>query len=472
MRLVASGASIHVGLQLLQAAIGLLFTVWYARTMTPAEYGAIVTYTSLCTLCSVVVYLSVREKAYFAHLEGDGDASLMVSSIVWFVLAVAAVVVPLAIVVALVAPSRQISGLSLFPYLICAQASALGLVLVSIRALSFQASERLAAGASVNFGAFLLFAGANVAALLTAGMNSRSYVYAHAGSYVISGLIALVYTMRRYGARFSSAHVRRALEFSVPLVPHHTAHWARASADRVILSSTLTTAATGVYGLAAAYCAVPLLVVEAFGLAYGPWFFRMVRDPVANAARICSVLPISVGAFALLATAMAMFAEDIFTAFAATEYLYAAKYAPLLLTSVPLFVAYTNCVVVLMFRQRTSRVAAITLASSFVGLAPSVLFIHEWGAWAVAAGVVLLNACMAALIGLFARRELDLPWPWASVAPLCALPLVGYLDGNGSLVRALALWGASVLFALFLVGPYFRRFRASPAAVSSNNGVS
>jgi O-antigen/teichoic acid export membrane protein len=465
------GGSVYVGVQVAQAGITLLFIALYAQTMPPSEYGLIATYTSVSTLCGLVLYLSLRERAYFAIAAAEPDARLTVSSIVRFMIMIAALVLPVTLAAAWFFRHETVAGLPLFPHAFCAQISATGLLLVSTLSLTLQAAERIGRGAIVTFVAFLAFSATNICVLLLRGMDSASYVYAHASAYGVAGVLACLYLLRKHGPHISWSHVRSALRFSIPLVAHNTAHWARVYVDRIILSSALTTAATGVYGIAVAYCSVPPLVVEAFALSFTPRFFRLVQDP-ANYAKLCSVLPVSVGIVSAATTLMSLFANEVIRLVAAPEYWTAAAYVPLLCTAIVLYVIYVNLVVVLMYKKRTGVASAATVGSCLIGVGSAIALLPSMGIWAMPIGLVLLNACMVIFVALAAQRELRLPWPWFSTITFCALPALAYahLGDEIVLTRRILMAAAILAFIALLIRPHVKALRqhgargATPAA--------
>jgi O-antigen/teichoic acid export membrane protein len=451
------GAGAYFLVQVFQSGIGLFLVPLYTRYMVPAEYGIVQTCAAIATAINVFGFLCVQEGAYFALVRKDPDAPQLVASTLLFEIAVASVALPIFALVALTWRDHTIAGVSLFPYVAGIAFAAAANMIVTTYLLALQAVEEIRRCAVISFVIFVGITSLQVFLLVGPQLAALSYVYAQAIGYGIAALFAGAALARRYGLRTTREHLRRLLRFSVPLVPHNAAHWARGNVDRVMLSSVTSTAQTGVYGMGATYASLLAMALDAFRLVNNPRFFSLIGEPEANRSQITSILPVSLAGLSAIAIAMSLVAQDVFRWVLAPDYWEAYRYVPLLCVGVLAFGVYINVVNVLFHKGRTARISLATVTGSLIGIAASWLLVTKYGAWGSAIGIVIVNVSITLFVIALVQRLTPLPWPWLPSLVCVLAPLGCYaLLEQPLLVRVgVALVAALMLAALAF--PYLRR---------------
>ncbi len=453
------GAGAYFLVQVFQSGIALFLVPLYTRYLVPAEYGIVQTSAAIVTAISVFGFLCVQEGAYFALIRKDPDANKLVAAALRFELLIAAIALPLVFVVALTWRDRVLAGVALFPYVAGVAFIAAANLVVTTYLLTLQAVEEIRRCAIISFIIFAGITGLQVFLLVGPKLAALSYIYAQAAGYGVAALFAVVALIRRYGFATTREHRKQLLRFSAPLVPHNAAHWARGNVDRVMLSSVMSTAQTGVYGMAATYTSLLMMGLDAFRLVNNPRFFSLIPEPEANRSQITSILPVSLAGLSAIAIAMSLLAKDIFQIFLAPDYWPAYRYVPLLSVGVLAFGIYINIVNVLFHKSRTAVISMATVSGSLIGIGASWLLVSHYAAWGSALGIVIVNVAIAMFVMVLVQREQRLPWPWlASLVCVCA-PLVCYA---GNLIdQALVVRLGVVLVMTIVLGvialPYARR---------------
>ena len=72
-------------------------------------------------------------------------------------------------------------------------------------------------------------------------------------------------------------HVRYALEFGVPLIPHNLSHMVLSSADKVMINSMISASASGIYSLVYTLGMMIQVMMEAMNNVLDPWLFRQLK---------------------------------------------------------------------------------------------------------------------------------------------------------------------------------------------------
>jgi O-antigen/teichoic acid export membrane protein len=423
------GASAYFLVQVFQSGVSLVLIPLYTRYLPPREYGIVATCAAFAAAVNFVIYLCIHESAYFVLIQRRPDAPARIATILAFEVMVATVMAPLVLLATWHWRDTTLAGVPLFPYVGFIACTSMAGSIVTTYLLTLQAQEKITRCALFSFAYFMAITGLQVYFLVGPKLAALSYVYAQTIVSTIAALLAIAALARSYGFGLSRVELRGALGFSVPLVPHNAAQWARSNADRVILSTLTSTAETGIYGLAATYASVLSMASEAFRLVYNPRFFALVEDPERNAERIAAMLPASLAGLSALAIAMSLLAKEIFRWFLAPAYWNGFHVVPLVCVSLLIFAVYINVVNVLFQRNRTVLIGIATIVGSIVGLATSWVLVARFGMWGSALGLVAMNACTTTLVIFFAQRQLRLPWPFAPTLISIALPLGAYLGG-------------------------------------------
>ena len=458
------GAGAYFLVQIFQSGIGLVLIPLYTRYLSPADYGIVQTCAAIGTAVTSFAFLCVQEAAYFALVRKEQDAPRVVASVLLVELALALAVLPIVGVVAFVWPHAVLAGVELSPFIAGVLFAATANLVVTTYTMMLQAVEEVRKCALVSFAIFVAVTALQVYLLVDRKLAAASYIYAQAAVYGVAAVIAIVVMIRRFGFRPSREHVRRALAFSTPLVPHNAAHWARANVDRVMLSSVTSTAQTGVYGMAATYVGIANMATEAFRIVNNPRFFDLIKkDDEAHRSQLTSILPVSMLGLAAISIVMSLLSKDIFRWFLAPAYWEAYRYVPLLMVSGLVFAIYINLVNVLFDAKRTTLIGMATVLGSAIGVGATAFLVQQYGAWGSAAGILVVNVAITAFVAVFAQRVKRIAWPWAPTLLAVVSPLVCYAGGlltSESLALRAGIAAATSAVLALVALPYFRALLA------------
>ncbi|HEY5926984.1 MAG TPA: oligosaccharide flippase family protein [Kofleriaceae bacterium] len=457
------GAGAYFLVQVFQSGIALVLIPLYTRYLVPSEYGIVQTCAAIVTAINVFGFLCVQEGAYFALMRKEPDAPKQVAATLRFELLVAAIALPVFVLIALTWRERTVAGVSLFPYVAGVAFAAAANQIVTTYLLALQAVEEIRRCAVISFVIFASITSVQVFLLVGPELEALSYIYAQVIGSGLAAVFAAAALIRRYGFATTREHTRKVIRFSAPLVPHNAAHWARGNVDRVMLSSVTSTAQTGVYGMAATYASLLTMALDAFRLVNNPRFFSLIPEPEANRSQITSILPVSLAALSALAIVMSLLAKDIFHLFLAPDYWDAYRYVPLLSVAVLAFGVYINVVNVLFHKSRTALISAATVGGSLIGIGATWLLVSRYGPWGSAAGILIVNVAITSFVVVLVQRETRLPWPWLPTLLCVCAPLVCYVGGmidQALVVRLGVALGAALLLGA-VAFPYARRLVGS-----------
>lgn len=411
MKVLRTGA-IYVVANLLSAAIPFLLLPILTRALGPDEYGHIVSFALLVTLCLTLSGLNAHSALGVIWFRRPKDE---IPSYVGAALALA--LVSTAVIAACVGivlwRSPGLGGALTPAWGIAAALTAGANVILQCRLVLWQSEQKALQSASLQLVASALNVGLSLVAVFLLGWGAAGR---NAGIAVSAGLLACVaiYMFHaghevRWSAR--RGQVKTLLAFGLPLIFHTLAGVLLGTADRWIISIQLGSGSLGVYGAGAQLGMTMAILADAFVKAYGPWMYEKLASAKAVDKHY------AVGAiYAMIPTFLCGAAVLWIVLHLASSILLGPRFqdaVPLL----PWFMlggAFTGvyvCTSVLFFYSgRTALLSSVTLPSAVLGTMFTWMLVARYGVVGAAMGYSFTQALLALFVGAFALKSFDLPW--------------------------------------------------------------
>ena len=402
----------------------------FSRLLSPAEYGAYSIFVSIVSVFSIILELNFRGAVNRYYLEYTNDFAGFLKTALWFILAFAALCIlmlaifrePLAAIFK-IAPALFVIGV------VCAGLQ----VPWKINWKLWVAQEESAKYAKLSIlrnslvfviGTSWIYLLArkvgveeigNPACVAPVGMGKGAegdqgllcgrhfgYVYAYLSVVAVFavGLVIRLARLARKG-RFSSGHLKYALWFGVPLMPHALSNVVLSFFDRIIINQLENQHTTGLYSFAYNIAMVMGMVVVATNQAWLPAFTNLRREGRYEAIeQLAATYSRYVYALAFL---FVLFAQEIATVLGDPRYFDALPLIPVIVfgyVAVFLYTLYANHS---FYLRRTWLVSLATVVAGVVNVVSNYMLIPVYGyqaaAWTTTASYFLLFA----LHYLFAR---------------------------------------------------------------------
>lgn len=112
------------------------------------------------------------------------------------------------------------------------------------------------------------------------GMGWKGQIIANAIGVVVFSAISFLIIIKRGYILFrpNKYHIRAALKFGIPLIPHQLASWIKIGADRMVLLSILGMTAIGIYAVSYQIGMVISVIAAAFNKAWSPYLFKVLSS--------------------------------------------------------------------------------------------------------------------------------------------------------------------------------------------------
>lgn len=401
------------------AGLPLLLLPILTRTLTPDEYGLVAMFSIVVTAFGALTGLSVhgaismryfdREGIDFPRYIGSGLAILAGSGIMTFLLAI------------VLSPLLTAATNLTLPVLLIAVIMSCAQFLVQTRLAVWQSAKR-----AWKFGGFRLGQAAielTLTLVLVVGL-SLAWQGRIAGMLVAAVVLAIlaVISLARdslIGWPPRREYVLHALKFGLPLVPHVVGGMLLTVTDRLMISSIIGVAETGIYMVAIQVGLAIGLMTDAMNRAVAPWLIETLQR--RDARRDIRIVRLSyVYALTLICGALVVSwaAPTLIGIIAGREFQAAAPLIGTISIGYAFGGMYLLVVNYIFYAGKTARLALVTLAVGIVNVGLSYLLLLSNGLVGAAQSFALSQCLLFVATWWLAHRVHPMPW------------LQGLLPGN------------------------------------------
>jgi O-antigen/teichoic acid export membrane protein len=449
-----------VGIQI----VSFLLVRVYVHYLSPADYG----------ILGLLGGIEAATKLFFRWgLDGSfmrfwydcpdqAARQRLASTIFFFLLAVNAVLLGIALLAAPFLSSRMLglSGYTLALQLVLLNTFAIGFTFIPFHVLRMEQRTRDYSALTFARSAATLVLRVTLVVGLQLGIWGVVIADIVVTAAVILWMVRLFAPLIR--PLFSTALLRQSLAFGLPRLPHALAQSVMAIGDRFILSRFTTLTEIGVYSMSVSFGLVPKLFLSAFETAWAPFYYATARE--AGGARTFSAVTTYVFAVLVLLTAgLAATAADLLALVVGDAYAGGAAVVRWTAVGVLLQGVYLLTSIGLNITGNTRYYPVSTLAGAACNVGLNFALIPRFGiigaAWASAAGYGVQTAVAYA----FSRRFYPIPYERARLTRVAASAAAGYVVAllvppTGALA-GLLLRGSTVVLimgTLLAVSGFFR----------------
>ncbi len=226
--------------------------------------------------------------------------------------------------------------------------------------------------------------------------------------------------------RIDRSLVRPMLRFALPTIPIAVAFQALTLIDRTVLSRQAGLDELGIYGLAARFAGVVLIVVTALQLSWQPFAYSIKDDDEARRSYAIVTSWFAAG-MGWIVAGMALLADPVVRLMTVPAYYDATRLVPLLALSAGIYGTYFLVGIGASRVKRTGWHAAVAGGAVAVSLVANLLLVPRYGATGAAIAALCANATLAGLMLLRSQHVFRVDYELARLARpvlLLALALV------------------------------------------------
>lgn len=411
MKVVHAGLIYAVG-NVASAAVPFLLLPLLTRVLGPAEYGHVVAYALLVTLCfpfagfgvhsAVSVNWFIRPRAEMPDFVGTALTLATITTI--------AVALAVALVLAVV--PTVASGLSWLWGAVAAITAGAN-VIVQCRLMLWQSQRRPMLNVALQFLASLL----NVALSLIAVLALRLGGDGRNGGVALAAIVtaicaaALLFVFGDARPALRRDYLRILILYGLPLIPHSLAGVMIATADRWIVSAQLGAVTLGIYGAGAQLGLVMSVLADAFVKSYNPWLYvRLASQGLEDRYSVVGAIYLCVPAFIVLGTIVGLALYLTSALILGAQYRAATTVLPWFMLGGAFTGVYICVSSLYFFSARTGLLAIASSVSAIGGFLLIWLLVPIFGIQGAAFGYAATQILLSVTALAIAVRTFDLPW--------------------------------------------------------------
>lgn len=403
---------IYAAANVASAAVPFMLLPLLTRMLTPDQYGQVVSFSLLVTLCMTLAGLNAHaalgvvwfKKPRQAMPAFTGTAlALAIGSTALVAATVAAVLVRWPSLAAGITPGWGAMA---------ALTAGAGIIL-QCRLVLWQSQQRPLRNAVLQVSSSAINVGLSLLAVLAFGLGSSGRNGGIAAAAVLMALLSLVLFLREGDVRWAPdrKQLRELVAFGLPLILHTLAGVLLGTADRWTVSVHLGVHALGVYGAGAQLGMVMGILADAFVKAYGPWLYAKLasKDEADQRAAVGAVY-IAMPAFFVLAAVVGVALQWASTLLLGAKYQEAASVLPWFMLGGAFSGVYLCTSVLFFFSARTGLLSLITSSAAVCGALCTWQLVAHIGIEGAAMGYAVTQGLLALFTTVVAMRSFDLPW--------------------------------------------------------------
>jgi O-antigen/teichoic acid export membrane protein len=406
-QLVRSG-SIYGLANVMAAGVPFLLLPVLTRALSPAEYGEVVSFFMLVSVCAALAGLSLHGAVGLRWLDmSRGDPRGYTKMALLLVLCSTALA---AVLAGLVGPAV---GIGLSPG-VCAMAAVVAgcMSLQGMRFAVWQCRDHALPAATLQVVSGIMGLLFSLGAVLLFSWGSAGRIGGAAlASMIIAGFSAVSLFRLIGDSKANIGDASGLLRFGLPLMPHAMAGALLGSLDRFAVSSQLGLGALGVYGAASQLGLVINVLADAVTKAFTPQIYAMLsRNTVRDRLRVVAFCYISVPAWLVVALVLWVALLMFGGVFLGVRYLAAIDLAIWFLLGGALTGAYLSIAGIFFFTSKTEWISVATLAACAIAALLAPTLVNHYGVKGAALSYCSGQAVLLLAAWLLSMRVKPMPW--------------------------------------------------------------
>lgn len=321
---LAKNAAIYSVFTLLQRGLGFFLLPVYTTVLATEELGIISTATAIISFLVLLFGLSLRGSTAFYYYEYKDEQPTFMKKLFGTSVVFVLFVTLLGIAIMLLAKPWLLDPLfeniDFYPYVI------LSLISIFFQPLYFfyqsllKAKQQAKKAAILDFAFFGIMIGLTLILILGYGFGAEGALLANAIASFIVFLMSLVGLRREIVVCFIPKLLKKALKYSLPLLPHNLSGWAMNMVDRIMLNAINSLSVVALFDVGSQIGKVVNMISLGVNSAYAPWFFDQVKNEGNSKRNIVIVTQKIVLLYVVIAVAVSWLAPELLKVISKPEY--------------------------------------------------------------------------------------------------------------------------------------------------------
>ena len=230
------------------------------------------------------------------------------------------------------------------------------------------------------------------------------------GAFAIFGLF-LLYHNGWIRLKVDKDYIKNALNFGVPLIPHALSGTIKTMVDRVMITSMVSVASTGLYSVGFQIGMIIGILEDSFNRAYVPWLYeRLKRDQYNEKIMIVKLTYAYFAVIICLALALGAIAPWFLSFFVGPQFAGSGQFVLWIAVGFAFNGMYKMVVNYIFYMRKTYILAWVTFSTAIVSIVINYFAIKYLGAIGAAYTYALVGFITFLLVWLLSSRVYAMPW--------------------------------------------------------------
>jgi len=452
LRQLGANSVIYTATNLLQRGTAFLLMPLYTLYLDPSAYGVLAIVTAVNGLLSIVFTLgltSAMTRFYFEYQNDPDTLAEFWGSILVFILLMSAALGGVLLLTGNVLLRPLIGNVPFWPFVALGVMATFFQPFFTAFLAVLQMRNQAGRYAAVSLAHFALTTVLTIAFVVFLGWGVSGPLVATLVATTVFFFVSLLLLRGDLRPNLQWRHLRPALEYSLPLVPHSISGQATAFTDRLVLNSYLGTAAAGLYSVGAMVALVIEVGAQGVNRAYVPLTMAALkRGGPEDIRQIRGIGTLVVAVFCLLGATVAAFGSELLRLMTTSAFAGAARVIPLLAFAAVANAIYFLFVNVLFYKRSAVKLIPVgTLTAALASVVLSLTLVPRFGLMGAATSTLLAQVVAAVVIAALGRRFDPVQWSYGRYALAFLVSL-----GIGMAVAAIELGSLVPNFACRIAG--------------------
>jgi O-antigen/teichoic acid export membrane protein len=401
----------------LSAGVPFLLLPVLTRALSPGDYGQVISFFMLASLCTSLAGLSVHGAVAVKWFErANMDLPRFVGAAIALATA-STIICGLVLYGASFALQTRLDLAPRFWFLSALQSGAA--VILGVRTSLWQSQGRALSVAFLQVASATINVMFSLSGVFLFGLGGSGRIYGSVLSSLLIACIAVWLLLRQQDARWSAtrADVTGLLRFGAPLIPHALAGALMATMDRFSVANTLGQQSLGVYGTAAQLGMVMAVLGDAFIKTFSPWIYaQMAAKSMRARLRVVAATYLLIPTWILVALAMWLLLKSMGGAVVGARYLPAIDLSIYFLLGGAVTAIYLNVAGLFFFTGKTEWLSLATVATAVSAVLLAPFLASRFGLTGAALAYLSVQCIGLTLSWALSTRVQPMPWSRPSLA--------------------------------------------------------
>ena len=418
---LGKASSVYAVTNILQRGVTFLLLPLYTHFLAPDDFGVLSIVVALNAALAVLFNLSLHgamTRYWFEYRDEPVKLRRFCGTIVSFVLVLSLGFGAILLLVGEHLLEPMLGRVPFWPFAALGVITAVFQPFLAMYLSLLQTREQAGRYAVLTLLHFIINLALTIAFVAYLRMGAFGALCANLAVAAVFFVVALVLLRNEFTLTIDRHHLKMALAYSLPLVPHAAAGQLQAVFDRFVLNGMVSAAAAGLYQVSYLFGGLITIVADAANRAYVPVAMSVLTKPTPESLAELRELGLAlVVALCLLAACVGAFAPEIVALWTAALYHEAARAVPVVAFAFVAGGIYYVFVNILFFEPRGTRLIMLgTLTAAIVNVAANLALAPVFHGMGAAVAALLAQCSMAVVVGALGRRYEKIQWPYAAIA--------------------------------------------------------